>query len=92
MVTPPITAVQLLQRGIGEQVNGALKQMHGVAARGWNMKGKALIAPGCLTFEVSACTAQMGISGLSKLVLPDEHDIVIWQALIQPSGVDAEPD
>ena len=65
--------------------------MQGVAVhRCGDAEGKAFVAAAGLALEVCSDAAQVGIAGLAVLVLPDEHDIVILLALIEPPGGQAE--
>ena len=84
--------VRLLAKGsIGKQVYGALKQVQGVTAlRCGDTERETLVAAAGLTLEVRTDPAQVGVAGLAVLVQPDEHDIVVLLAFIEPPGGKAE--
>ena len=58
----------------------------------WDAEGKTLIAPGRFALEICPDSPQVRVSRLSVSVHADEYGIVIGQALIQPSALQAEVD
>ena len=90
MLSVPVAAVHFHEGGIGQKINGAFKQVDGIAARCRDTEREPLVAPAGIANEISANSSEVGVSGLVVLVHPDEYCIVVGCAFIQPPRLDAE--
>ena len=90
MLPVPVASIHLYEGCVGQKINGALKQVNGVAARCRDAKGEPLVASGGITNKISPKPSQVCVPGLVVLVQPDENRIVVRAAFVQSPRPDAE--
>ena len=90
MLSVPVATIYLYKSGIGQKIDGAFKEMDGIAARCGDAEGKPLVAPICIANKIRPQTSQVGVPGLVVFVQPNEYSIVVGCAFIQPPRLDAE--
>ena len=77
VILTPIPALEQLQGGVAQSVDGRLKDVDGLAVSG-NGERVVLVAAGQLAFVVSNTSPDIAVSGNASLVIAQEYGTVVF--------------
>ena len=90
MLPVPVAAIRFHKSSVRQKIDGALKEVDGIAAWCRDAEREPLVASAGIPNKVRAQSSEVGIPGLVVLVQPYEYRIVVGRAFIQPLRLNAE--